>query len=35
VQALAPFEVNYSLGSFPAGKYSLWINGEMTAEFEA
>lgn len=35
VQALAPFEVNYSLGSFPAGKYSLWINGEMAAEFEA
>ncbi|GAB4499475.1 MAG: hypothetical protein OHK003_15400 [Anaerolineales bacterium] len=35
IQVLAPFTVNYPLGSFPAGKYSLWVNGEMIAEFQA
>lgn len=35
IEVLEPFDVNYSLGSFPAGKYSLWINGEMVAEFDA
>ncbi|MBL8063539.1 MAG: hypothetical protein JNK32_10995 [Anaerolineales bacterium] len=35
IQVLDPFEVNYPLGSFPQGTYSLWINGEMVAEFEA
>ena len=34
IQTLEPFDVNYSLGSFPTGKYSLWVNGEMVAEFE-
>lgn len=35
VQVLAPFEVNYSLGSFPAGMYSLWVNGEKVADFQS
>lgn len=32
---LEPFEVNISLGSFPEGNYTLWVNGEMIAEFTA
>lgn len=35
VQMLEPFEVNFPLGSFPAGKYTLWVNGEMAAEFQS
>ena len=35
VQALAPFEVNFSLGSFPAGSYSLWVNGNKVADFQS
>ena len=35
IQVLAPFEVAYPLGSYPAGNYSLWVNGEMIAEFQA
>ncbi len=34
-QVLEPFEVNYLLGSFPEGRYMLWVNGEMIAEFQA
>ncbi len=34
-QVLQPFEENFPLGSFPAGKYSLWVNGLLVAEFEA
>ncbi len=35
VQVLAPFEVNYSLGSFPTGTYSLWVNGTKVADFQS
>jgi hypothetical protein len=35
IQVLEPFDTNVSLGSFPAGKYTLWVNGEMIAEFQA
>lgn len=35
VQVLAPFEVNYLLGTFPTGTYTLWINGEKVADFQA
>lgn len=35
VQVLAPFEVNYPLGSFPAGAYTLWVNGEKVADFQS
>ncbi|MCB0118663.1 MAG: hypothetical protein KDD72_06510 [Anaerolineales bacterium] len=34
-QVLSPFEANYPLGSFPTGKYSIWVNGEMVAEFQS
>jgi hypothetical protein len=35
IQVLEPFDKNVSLGSFPAGKYTLWVNGKMVAEFQA
>jgi hypothetical protein len=35
IQVLAPFETNHALGSFPAGHYTLWINGNQVAEFDA
>lgn len=35
VQVLSPFEANVSLGSFPTGKYILFVNGIQVAEFEA
>lgn len=35
IQVLVPFEVNYPLGSYPTGKYTLWVNGEMIAEFQS
>lgn len=35
VQVLEPFEVNIPLGSFPAGRYTLWVNGEMLTEFQS
>ncbi|NOH03657.1 MAG: hypothetical protein HND47_17695 [Chloroflexi bacterium] len=34
-QMLKSFEVNIPLGSFPAGKYTLWVNGSQVAEFDA
>ena len=34
-QALQPFEENFPLGSFPTGHYTLWVNGEVAAEFDA
>lgn len=34
-EVLQPFNVNISLGSFPEGEYTLWINGELAAEFQA
>lgn len=35
IQVIEPFEVNLPLGSFPTGKYTLWVNGEQVAEFDA
>jgi hypothetical protein len=35
IQVLEPFEVNVPLGSFAEGKYTLWVNGELAAEFQA
>lgn len=35
VLVLEPFEVNFPLGSFPEGNYTIWINGEQAAEFDA
>jgi hypothetical protein len=34
-EVLQPFSENVSLGSFPTGHYTLWINGEKVAEFDA
>jgi hypothetical protein len=34
-QVVEPFEENFPLGSFPAGHYTLWVNGELVAEFDA
>lgn len=34
-QVIQPFDVNIPLGSFPEGKYSIWVNGEMVAEIQA
>jgi len=34
-QVIAPFDVSIPLGSFPPGKYLLWVNGEMIVEFQS
>jgi hypothetical protein len=34
-QVLESFEKKFSLGSFPAGHYTLWVNGKKVAEFDA
>lgn len=34
-QVVEPFEENIPLGSFPAAHYTLWVNGELVAEFDA
>ena len=34
-QVVEPFEENVPLGSFPAGHYTLWVNGQKVAEFYA
>jgi inhibitor of cysteine peptidase len=35
VQMIQPFEINVALGSFPAGHYTIWINGEQIGEIDA
>jgi hypothetical protein len=35
IQVIQPFEINISLGSFPAGEYELYLNGEKIADFQA
>lgn len=35
IQVLQPFSENIPLGSFPSGHYTLWVNGEQVAEFDA
>lgn len=34
-EMLQLYEVNFPLGSFPAGHYTIWINGKQVAEFDA
>lgn len=34
-EVLQPFSQNIPLGSFPSGHYTIWINGEKVAEFDA
>jgi hypothetical protein len=33
-QVLKPFEESISIGTYPTGHYSVWINGEMAGEFD-
>jgi hypothetical protein len=35
IQVLEPFDVNIPLGSFPAGEYELYLNGEKVVEFQS
>jgi hypothetical protein len=35
IQVVEPFEANISLGTYPAGHYSVWVNGEMAGEFDS
>ena len=35
IQVTEPFDASIPLGSFPEGKYTLWVNGEMVAEFQS
>ena len=35
LQSLEPFDVNFSLGSYPTGNYFLYLNGALIAEFTA
>lgn len=34
-QVLESFEANIMLGSFPAGHYTVWLNGELVGEFDS
>lgn len=35
ILVLEPFEVNIQLGSFPEGEYSVYVDGQLVAEFES
>jgi len=35
VQVLEPIDTSIPLGSFPAGHYTVWVNGEKVGEFDA
>jgi hypothetical protein len=34
-QVLEPFEESIGLGTFPPGHYSVWVNAELTGEFDS
>ncbi|HKZ43880.1 MAG TPA: hypothetical protein VJZ78_02465 [Anaerolineales bacterium] len=34
-QVIKPIEVTIPMGSFPTGKYSVWINGDQIGEFDS
>ena len=34
-QVLQPFDVNFQLGSYPTGHYTLWVNGKQIAEIDS
>ncbi len=34
-EVLQPFSINIPLGSFPSGHYTVWVNGDQVAEFDA
>jgi glucose/arabinose dehydrogenase len=33
IQVLADFDETFDLGSYPSGKYEVWVNGELAGEF--
>ncbi len=33
IQVLQPFETTVNLGSFPAGSYTIWVNGQQVGEY--
>jgi len=35
VQVLKPFDASIPLGSFPAGHYTVWVNGEKVGDFDS
>lgn len=35
IQILEPLEEQIDLGTFPAGHYSVWVNGELVGEFDS
>ena len=35
IEVLEPFEEQIDLGTFPTGHYSVWVNGELTGEFDS
>jgi hypothetical protein len=34
-QVLEPFQASIDLGTFPSGRYSVWVNGELAGEFDS
>lgn len=34
IQILQTFEVNFPLGSYPTGHYTVWVNGKQVTEFD-
>jgi hypothetical protein len=34
VLMLEPFEINFPLGDYPQGHYTVWVNGEQAVEFD-
>ena len=34
-EVITPFEANIALGKFATGHYTVWVNGEQIAEFDA
>lgn len=35
IQVLEPLEEQIELGTFPAGHYSVWVNGQLAGEFDS
>jgi hypothetical protein len=35
IQVIEPFNANISLGTFPGGHYSVWVNDELAGEFDS
>jgi hypothetical protein len=35
IQVLEPFQASIDLGTFPSGRYSVWVNDELAGEFDS